>query len=300
MAVRSSKASSTGTQEQHEKLPPPSELDIKPGPDSSIVKSARRVFEILEIFERIQRPARVSEIVEITDYPQSSVSMLLSSLEKLGYLNWDPDHRTYVPSLRVNMLGGWVHDALLPHSLLRTAMRELSERTGLTVVLGQPNGRFVRYAHVVVARNSHRSYVHLGMERPLIGSALGYALLSGLDDAQIGRIAHATLAAEEKLRGARSTAQVLATVEKVRRLGYAFSTRHPTPGEASFSFLLPLRHSAGAHTDANNVFGLALAGQRQYCEQNLKKTIATVNEVVASYLPDIQVNLDEEQIVEKI
>lgn len=286
--------------EPYSRLSGPSDLDIKPELGSGVVKSAQRVFEVLELFERIQRPARVAEIVEMTDFPQSSVSMLLRSMEKLGYLNWDPEDRTYVPSLRVNMLGGWVHDETLPHSLLRTAMRELSSRTGLTVVLGQPNGRFVRYAHVVLASNAHRSYVHQGMERPLIGSALGYALLSGLDDDRIGRIAHATLAQGDKVRGTRNLAQAWATVEKARRLGYAFSTRHTTPGAASFSFLLGLHDKPGVLAKATNVFGLALAGHRQYCEQHIRETIVSINQVVKEYLPDIYVNFDDKSPIEKI
>lgn len=282
-------------------LPRPSVLDIKPEHESGVVKSAQRVFEILELFERLQRPARVAEIVELTDIPQSSASMLLRSMLKLGYLNWNPESRTYTPSLRVNMLGGWVHDEIFPRSLLRLAMQEISEKTGLTVVLGQPNNRFVRYAHVIMPNNEWGSYIHLGMERPLIGSSLGFALLSGLDDELITRIAISTLNSPYQTQGTQSLDQVHDTIKKVRQLGYAYSTRHTTPGDASFSFLLktwPQTQKPVLYQE--RLFGLAIAGRQYYVEQHQETALSVINYVITKYLPDVHVQFNEHSRIEKI
>lgn len=50
----------------------------------AVVKSAARVLRILAIFDDVQRKMRVGELAERTGYPQSSTSVLLQSLAKLG------------------------------------------------------------------------------------------------------------------------------------------------------------------------------------------------------------------------
>src|SRR5439155_290487 len=78
------------------------------GPSLAFVKSAGRVLQILELFDELQREARVSEIAERLGFPQSSTSMLLKSLAQLGYLDYDPGSRTFLPSPRVALLGAWL------------------------------------------------------------------------------------------------------------------------------------------------------------------------------------------------
>ena len=54
--------------------------------DNRTVKSADRVFDLLELFERVRRPLRVGEIAERLGVPQSSVSMLLRTMVARGYM----------------------------------------------------------------------------------------------------------------------------------------------------------------------------------------------------------------------
>src|SRR6218665_3411554 len=72
-----------------------------------MVKSAVRVFELLEMFGAERRPLRVADIVERLGAPQSSVSMLLKSLVARGYMEFDAAKREYCPSIRISFLGDW-------------------------------------------------------------------------------------------------------------------------------------------------------------------------------------------------
>ena len=74
--------------------------------DRDAVKSARRAFEILELFDRERRPLALKDILEALGYPASSGSALLKSLVALGYLDYDRDRRTYFPTMRISALGG--------------------------------------------------------------------------------------------------------------------------------------------------------------------------------------------------
>ena len=76
--------------------------------DRDAVKSARRAFEILELFERERRPLALKDILDDRGYPASSGSALLKSLVTLGYLDYDNDRRTYFPTMRIAALGARV------------------------------------------------------------------------------------------------------------------------------------------------------------------------------------------------
>ena len=265
---------------------------------SGDVKSARRVFELIELFEQLNKPATVAEIVQASGFPQSSTSMLLRTLHHMGYLCWNPDDRTYLPSLRLNMLGGWVHDLALPRSHLRLAMQELSRQTGLSVLLGQRTGRFVQYAHEVFASSERGDDVPIGVVRPLVETGLGYALMAAMPDEQVRRVAAACLVAQEKPTLVRDVQQVMAMVTKVRQAGFAYSTRLQNVGKASFSF-----HLGQPIDSANQEFsqlGLALAGKRRTLESRLPGIIEMVNAVAHEFLPDVRIAIDPDTPIEPI
>ena len=73
-----------------------------------VVKSAERVLAIFEVFEAERRPLRISELVSRLEIPQSSTSTLMKTLVARGLVEFDPDHRTFKPTVRLAFLGNWV------------------------------------------------------------------------------------------------------------------------------------------------------------------------------------------------
>ena len=160
--------------------------------DSGVVKSAERVLRIFEFFDDVEREARLSEISERLKLPASSASVLLWSLVRLGYLSHDPVKRTFVPSLRIGMLGSWTTRELAHHEWLRTVLDELSIRTGETISLAARNDIFAQYIRVIQATNALRIHVPTGTRRPLVWSAAGFALLSEADEEEIAALVRRT------------------------------------------------------------------------------------------------------------
>lgn len=87
-------------------------------PIQGVIKSAKRALELFEFFAGCRRPLAVCDVVNGLGYPQSSVSALLTSLTRLGYLSYDRHARRYTPTHRVAMLGSWVTDQLYSHDNL--------------------------------------------------------------------------------------------------------------------------------------------------------------------------------------
>lgn len=147
-------------------------------PDQSIVKSAARTLEIFEYFDEARRPAHIQEVALALGYPHSSTGALLRSLADLGYLEFSTEDKTFFPSIRVSLLGHWVGDEILPLRRIQQQMREISEQTQMTVVLGAASGGYCQYVRVIEGTTPIRYHVKAGTRRCLARSTLGSALLA--------------------------------------------------------------------------------------------------------------------------
>lgn len=203
------------------------------------VKSATRVFELLEIFERERRPLRTAELVEALDAPQSSVSMLFKTLLAEGYMDFNPDTREYCPSVRVAYMCDWVTHLPNRPTAIPQALRNLAELTGETILLGRMDGVQVQYVSVIHSQHAVRFVPAAGTKRPLHRTSVGLMLLSTLEDARIGlmlRRFNAERGVSDKPANVEST---LSEVGVARDQGFYQSASLATPGGGVISMLLP-------------------------------------------------------------
>ena len=140
------------------------------------VKSARRVFEFLEYFAQVQRAVSVAEVAAHYRYPPSSVSAVMRTMVGLGYLSYDAPARTYLPTARLPFLVGWIGTRLYDADSVRAVMRELSEATGETIVLGAQNGTRAQYIDILDATGPVRLHAVAGSFRSMPHTAVGLAL----------------------------------------------------------------------------------------------------------------------------
>lgn len=205
------------------------------------VKSAVRVMEVLELFDRLQREASVMEVARELGYPVSSTSLLLASLLERGYLRHGADQRSYFPTPRVTLLGAWIEPLLTPHAEVMRMMAELGEATGETIILAAPTRDQAQYLHVVPATTTMRMHVGPGTMRPLVSSGLGRILLSTMPEEKIRQLVlrhnDGPLVREE---GRVSLAALQRELSGIRARGYAVVLRGVTPGAGLVGMLLPM------------------------------------------------------------
>ena len=205
------------------------------------VKSAVRVLEVLELFDRLQREASVGEIARELGYPVSSTSMLLANLLDRGYLRHGANPRSYFPTPRVTVLGSWVEPLLQPQGEVMRMMAELGEATGETIILAAPTRDQAQYLYVVPATTTMRMHVGPGTMRPLVFSGLGRVLLSAMPDDKVRQIVmrhnDGPLAREG---GLVSLAALRRDLSAIRVRGHAVVLRGVTPGAGLVGMLLPL------------------------------------------------------------
>lgn len=210
------------------------------GDFSGVVKSAKRVLELLDFFVEQRKALTVNDVVHGLGYPQSSTSALLKSLARLGYLDYDRYSRQYKPTLRIALLGGWVQDEMFSQASLSRVVDDLHAQSGQSVIIGMQNEIYVQYIHLAQALNSPLpGYVKPGSLRPLCRAAMGKMLLSFKSDVEVLQLLH-RINAEERLSERRVAAsELLHELDRIRKQGYAYAAAAVTPGIGVLAVRLP-------------------------------------------------------------
>ena len=243
------------------------------------VKSAGRVLRILEFFDEIQREARVAEVAERLSFPQSSTSILLNCLVDLGYMDYLPETRSFIPSPRVTLLGTWLDKGPVRNGSLIRMLEEISQKTGDTIIIAARSGIFSQYIHVLQARSAMRFHLPQGSRRLVVWSATGFALLTGCSDKEIRALVARTNAEAVPGQPRVDINLVLENVRRTRRAGYFFSTGLVTPGAGSIAIPLP-----DGIDGRNRALTVAVSGILDEIARREQEIVALLKDVVQRYL----------------
>lgn len=102
-----------------------------------IVKSASRIFEILELFDQTKKAMPPVEIATKLGYPLASTHELLKTMAELGYFTYGDPKWAYKPSPKLPMVVDWVRDLAIENRRLNQFMSDLNEVTKETINLSR-------------------------------------------------------------------------------------------------------------------------------------------------------------------
>jgi DNA-binding IclR family transcriptional regulator len=198
--------------------------------EQSVIKTAGRVFQVLEYLREVRRPVTVREISEKLGYPLSSAQVLLKSVATLGYLRYDSSVRAYLATPRLASLGDWVMDSMFEGGQLLGVLGEIARETGFTAILAVENDIYAQYVHVIFGGRAIQFNVQPGTRRLLCMSGLGWALLAASSDEHVARTIHRSNLRLKPGGQQVDPAVVKAHVETTRQNGYSFSKGVVTDG----------------------------------------------------------------------
>jgi IclR family KDG regulon transcriptional repressor len=208
--------------------------------DEQVVKSAGRVFAVLELFDEARAPLSATEIVQRLAWPHSSTVALLKSMVSLGYLGYDQFDRRYLPTMRVPMLGRWLMDAVGDaDGRLLDLIRSIGADTAETVSLCAQSDLAMQFLHVERGTKPLTLNVKAGDRTALLTTVVGIVALSGRPDATIARYVERT---NRQIRDTTQRARlvdVMAQVEAVRARGYGVGDSEYSAGVGALAWLLP-------------------------------------------------------------
>jgi IclR family acetate operon transcriptional repressor len=207
---------------------------------SSVVKSTGRTMQILEFFDHHQAAANIAQVARALDYPQSSTSEIMRSLNVLGYLSYNNRDRTFMPTSRVRLLGTWALDQLHGEDRLSSLVRKANKISGQTAFLAIRNKLASQYIQVAQSTTSLRLHLTPGQQRPLLRSASGRALLKDVSDSEISKLVRRVNAEKQPDESLVCLDELLIDVNFIRENKYLYLGRSEiSPGAAVIALSLP-------------------------------------------------------------
>jgi DNA-binding IclR family transcriptional regulator len=202
------------------------------------VKSAARVFEILEHFKEVRQPLRLSDLAAQLGYPISSTAALVKTLVDAGYFHFDGNSRAYFPTPRLSQLTNWIPAPNYEEGPVLDAMHQLQRSTGEMIVLATPVGIYLEYVATLRSSQPVPLYAPPGTRRLMVQSGMGWLMLSRMSETAALDIYRRTIGlgelGEDELRRER----FLARIEQVRDQDYAYTTAK--------DYVRPTSHWSGA------------------------------------------------------
>ena len=242
------------------------------------IKSARRVFEIMEFFDRARRPLGLKAICDELRYPVSSGAAMLKSLVTLGYLEYDRKTQTYLPTMRIAVLGRWVSEQLFGEIRMLPLMEELRDRTRETVIVGTQSDISAQYVHVLRSNQALAYSAEPGSLRPLARCGVGLTLLSSKSDEEIDTLVYRSNHAEPVRSHRVALKDVMANIERIRKQGYFFSRGIYSEGIGVIAMPLP-------RAPFTRNFVIALGGPVYRLERDLDQNVAALRGTIRRFLP---------------
>ncbi|MBV1687844.1 helix-turn-helix domain-containing protein [Novosphingobium sp. G106] len=208
---------------------PNSVVKVKhPSERRSMSRSATRALDVLEYFGAERRPLRAIEISKVLGMNPSTANQLLKTMVDSGHLVFDAQCKTYLPSPRLTEFSGWIAQTYGAGGLLRKLIGAIQQQTGLVVTVTTPNDLFMQIIDSAIPEGKTASR---GLRVSLLGSAIGSAYLSMLDDAGVSRLANRARVPDTQLKA------LLEGVARIREDGFADGPS--TDGEV-WSIAMPL------------------------------------------------------------
>ncbi|MDD2600458.1 MAG: IclR family transcriptional regulator [Kiritimatiellae bacterium] len=183
--------------------------------------SLERGLKILDYLARHPCGKGQVDIAQALKCPVSSVFRITLTLEKLGWLERDPETKVFRHTQKMLMLG---QQALSESDLLGCSlpiMRELRDELGDTILIGVLNGTEIIVLEQALGSQLFRFSVNAGHRIKVHCSAPGKAILAYLTEIQAAKVIQQIEFKRFNENTITTPAAFRAELKKVRELGYA-------------------------------------------------------------------------------
>jgi DNA-binding IclR family transcriptional regulator len=151
-----------------------------------MVKSLSKALKILRLFSEEQSEWRLNAMIEATGFHKSSIQRLVKTLEEEGFLERVPAERTtFRLGLQMFILGRTADPYNQLRAVARPSLEKLVETTGETAHLCVADQAQCLYIMKLDSPSIMRMVTRPGLRLPLHCTAVGKALLSGMNESEV-------------------------------------------------------------------------------------------------------------------
>ncbi len=219
------------------------------------ITALQRGLRLLTLFANAERGLTASEVGKRSGLPVSTVHRFLANLESSGFLNCSEDG---VYHLGV-VCFGLGHSALAQLDIRRLSLpylRELNQTTRETIHLTVRYGVSAVYVEKLDSQEPVRIYSRIGASVPLYSSAVGKVMLAYMAPQERDRLLSQIEIKRFTPNTIGSIQELLATLQKVRRQGFAYDLEENEPHIRCIA--APIWDHAGAVNSSLSITGPAV------------------------------------------
>jgi len=183
----------------------------------------------LTVLEALAQHSRVTDIAAGTGLPKSTVHRILQSLLGWGFARAD-GNGGYIPGPRILTLAGKVMSRFDPAQHAQAALKDLRDRTGLTVHFAVRSGNELVYVAKLEGRRPYQMKSRVGMSVPLHTTAIGKVILANLPPAEAEEVVGRAGLSAVTRRSITDPAVLLRQLATAREQGFAVDDGENDPG----------------------------------------------------------------------
>jgi DNA-binding IclR family transcriptional regulator len=189
-----------------------------------------KALDVLEQVAAYGRPVRFATLLADSPFPKATLYRLLQTLTNQNMLEYDADHQTYSPGVRLVRLAhaAWTQSSLAP--IARDHLDALSAEVGQTVHLAQLDNAQVLYVDKRNAAQPVEMFSDAGKVGPAYCTGVGKAMLAFLPDADLERAIGQQSFHPFTEHTYTTREALMAELSAIRARGYAFDREEHEPG----------------------------------------------------------------------
>ncbi|MEV6716269.1 IclR family transcriptional regulator [Lentzea sp. NPDC051208] len=215
-------------------------------------QAVERAMSLLACFSEAKGALRVSELCAMTGLGQSTVSRMMSTLDRMRFVRQDSRTGLYHVGPAAISLGTLALNSSPVFRASRQVAQNLAHRSGLGANVAELDEFTLRYLCNFEGPRAPKSFSMAGRSAPLHATALGKALLSAMSAEQVSEYFQAPL--PQLTPRTITDCQVMAAeLEQVRARGYASEVEELAFGRACIA--APIRDNLGAVVAAISMSG---------------------------------------------
>ena len=207
------------------------------------IPTTLRLLTLLEEVVRIGGPVSPADLAGATDLPKATLHRLFQTLESEGYLQREPDGRSYSVGVRSRELAVATLSTMRARTARLAVMRALAKDTGETCNVAIPDREAMVYLDRVETEWPLRVQFSVGARVPLYCTASGKLYLSTLSDLRLSSFLRNVELAAMAPNTFTDPDALRKEVEKVRAQGFAVDNEEFLEGVIAFA--MPLRDKYG-------------------------------------------------------
>ena len=220
---------------------------------ASVVQSVERALSILTCFTDSEPQLRVADLARRLGLAQSTVSRLIATMERLGFIERDPLTGLVRPGLQLVTLAGVALNQLEVQRQAHAELSAVATDLGLAANLAILRDDQIFYLATVEGPKAPKLFTMIGKRNPVHCTAIGKAIVAHLPEpdreALLARIRYPAFTPYT----VRSPEQLRSILERVRETGYATEREELAFGRGCIA--APIRNASGAVVAAASISG---------------------------------------------